>query len=426
MQKALLTTEYFQTHQEREKAFAALVDGLLPSRLDGPECFWRDFNHLIQRPGQLRPSVTFIPSDPRQCLAFNCARQVLWAAGLADAYPGSATARTIDRVAALFGLQAVLDQPIRSLSGGEAAKTALAKAWIASSSGRPLVMASPSGWMSPSNTELLEKVIDHYLGRRIPVSILAMEGEGVPDHLDVNPGFGVGDPSPILELECHQLEIGLSPKINTLSGDNVFCKVMDTRIQLASPCLITGDNGQGKSLLAKAICGAVSFKGRLHTASRGRSGPGRLIFQDVVTQALMRGASRILQSGNPRLQKDSASIYKQMQVAWQEHAARSTPPARADRLLRIKLALAAVRLASVPTVLILDEPDWGLSRRAAEAFVLAVINQAHRLKVPVVLISHKPWWSPLAKSRIKLFKQAESGQTGCKFTINLILESDRT
>jgi Fe-S cluster assembly ATPase SufC len=68
------------------------------------------------------------------------------------------------------------------------------------------------------------------------------------------------------------------------------------------------------------------------------------------------------------------------------------------RLLEIKLLLVAIRLAEPRTALILDEPDWGLSRVQAIAFVSAVVHVAHARGLPVILISHKPWWQTMARS----------------------------
>ena len=69
-------------------------------------------------------------------------------------------------------------------------------------------------------------------------------------------------------------------------------------------------------------------------------------------------------------------------------------------MLEIKALLVAVRLCGRPGALILDEPDWGLSRDSAIAFVLAAIQVAHEFGIPVLLISHKPWWLKLANSSI--------------------------
>ena len=60
------------------------------------------------------------------------------------------------------------------------------------------------------------------------------------------------------------------------------------------------------------------------------------------------------------------------------------------------------KLCGRPRALILDEPDWGLTRSSAVALVAAVIKAAHAFGIPVVLISHKPWWLTVAKSIIRV------------------------
>jgi ABC-type branched-subunit amino acid transport system ATPase component len=76
-------------------------------------------------------------------------------------------------------------------------------------------------------------------------------------------------------------------------------------------------------------------------------------------------------------------------------------------LLEIKALLVAVRLCGRPSALILDEPDWGLSRDSAIALVLAIIKVAHEVSTPILLISHKPWWLNLAKSTINVQRTAK-------------------
>jgi hypothetical protein len=89
-------------------------------------------------------------------------------------------------------------------------------------------------------------------------------------------------------------------------------------------------------------------------------------------------------------------------------------------LLEMKILLTALRLVDHDGVLILDEPDWGLSRPDAVAFVAAVVRAAHDRGVPVILISHKPWWRNLARSIRRVSKQTvSSGADGCLFRIRI-------
>ena len=87
----------------------------------------------------------------------------------------------------------------------------------------------------------------------------------------------------------------------------------------------------------------------------------------------------------------------------------------------MKVLLAALRLSDQRAVLILDEPDWGLSRSDAVAFVTAVVSAAHARAVPVILISHKPWWRNLARSVRWVRKEAvpTSAAEGCLFRVQI-------
>ena len=94
-------------------------------------------------------------------------------------------------------------------------------------------------------------------------------------------------------------------------------------------------------------------------------------------------------------------------------------------LLDIKTILVAVRLSAMPAVLILDEPDWGMSRPSAIAFVSAVLSAAHRQGTPVLLISHKPWWQSVCRSAIRVTrspKKTSDTSDAPVFTITLAME----
>jgi energy-coupling factor transporter ATP-binding protein EcfA2 len=76
----------------------------------------------------------------------------------------------------------------------------------------------------------------------------------------------------------------------------------------------------------------------------------------------------------------------------------------------------------------LDEPDWGLTRTSAVALVAAIVKVAHSFGIPIILISHKPWWHPIAKSVIRVDRTPKtSDETGTTaFEIQLSLEGNRT
>jgi hypothetical protein len=52
--------------------------------------------------------------------------------------------------------------------------------------------------------------------------------------------------------------------------------------------------------------------------------------------------------------------------------------------------------------------------------VAAVVGAAHDRGVPVILISHKPWWRNLARSVRRVSKEnVSSGADGCLFRIRI-------
>ena len=199
---------------------------------------------------------------------------------------------------------------------------------------------------------------------------------------------------------------------------------------LASPCLLCGDNGQGKSLVAKTLAAALPYAGEAWV--EGPCGPRRvrLLFQDVFNQSLMRSMRQLTPGGDGN---GVAAAYDAIRDVIRRRAplAGRALPAFGERrcdaaplsLLEMKILLTAVRLVDHDAVLILDEPDWGLSRPDAVAFVAAVVGAAHDRGVPVILISHKPWWRNLARSVRRVCKENVSpGADGCLFRIRIDAE----
>lgn len=452
---AAITVTEFETFEAREAAFNAAVGHLIPARYMGPQRFWKEFRKITEDHREsLKPMPTYITSNPRDCLAFGTVRQVLAAAGWAAAggskqgVSGRSSSRSLGRslgrssgpeglgdILENFGLRRLANQPLRTLSGGETVRLSLAKTMLAVTGARRLVIASPFCWLSRQHLPLLEKVMDRFSGARKPVDVLIMQGESCQDEISADRLHAHKMPVPYIDfsLRLSGLKINLGTPINAITAQPAHAGVRDMDARLTSPCLLVGDNGQGKSLVAKALCGAVGCVGSVCIESNNRAGRGRLLFQDVVTQTLLRSfkdlqrmegssnrsAAEAIFTGllpfHPRTGRDGAFA----------SASLSSFPAPPS-LLEVKAMLIAVRLAVKPAALVLDEPDWGLSRDAAIGLVLAVIDRAHQLGVPVILISHKPWWRSVAGSVIEAFKTLPRDAAGddavdCKtaFTIDL-------
>jgi energy-coupling factor transporter ATP-binding protein EcfA2 len=407
-------TKYFNTYEVREAAFRDSVFSLIPRKYSGPGLFWRDFKSIsmddlvkfLERP------IAYITSNPRDCLAFGTPWQVLTAAGLCARNQNKKDNFRIEEVADEFGVTENLYQPIRTLSGGETVKLALAKAFILASFSRKLTIASPFSWLSRNNGVYFDKLYTHYVETGLPVELLALNGEDSVEPYEIATSKRK-DVSPAVDFSIvfRDVTIPLSSSLNPLQSQETNARVDDLEYDLLSPCLILGENGQGKTLIAKALTGAISTQGRAEIIPKKYSGPARLLFQDVITQTLLRSFDGIAASAlnacgdNPLEIYDT--IFENYASNLQEFGTASidldlSTESEFRSLLEMKALLVAVRLCGRPGALILDEPDWGLSRNAAIAFVLAVIKVAHEFDIPVLLISHKPWWIKLANSSIRV------------------------
>jgi ABC-type transport system involved in cytochrome c biogenesis ATPase subunit len=422
----------FDNYEAREAAFRELVDFKLARRSAGPAQFWKDFGRITRRDPAVGRSetVAYITSNPRDCLAFGTPRQVLMAALMVTAkkWPGD----PILEVASRFGIAGQLDQPIRTLSGGETVKLALAKTRVSLKTLSHAVVSSPFAWLSANNRYLLDDLADHCRQPGKKLSLLFLEGE---DNL-----APIGPEDPYLQplqqkvafsLLLRAVKIPLTLTLNPLAANRCYAAIESAELQLVSPCVITGNNGQGKSLVARAVAGALTFRGSTSVIGPMGGGKGALLFQDVLTQALLRSFSTLIRGGPGMSRPAIVSIYEKIREAYAAACSGiptdcpggiNAPEAARHNLRDIKAALVAVRLAKAPAALILDEPDWGLSRQSAIAFVSAVLSVAHAQGTPVILISHKPWWQTIACSGISISRSPTVdpvAQDGLVFTISL-------
>jgi energy-coupling factor transporter ATP-binding protein EcfA2 len=431
------STIYFKTYEEREDAFRKRVFALIPRKYSGPKLFWRDFGRisleellkLIEQP------VAYITSNPRDCLAFGTPGQVLTAARLCAQKVAENVVPGVAQVAEDFGLTENLLQPIRTLSGGETVKLALAKTFLYAAFSRRLTIASPFSWLSRDNSAYFKRLFDHYSDGGIPVELLALEGEDSTEPVKLIDVRDAESDRPVDFTVClKNVVIPLGSSLNPLQDQNACAEVGNLEGDFLSPCLIVGENGQGKSLLAKVLTGTIASQGRAKIMCANRPGPARLLFQDVISQTLLRSFDAIAASTFRKFQAGAREVYAKIRkkyFAYLNGAADSSgEPGLAgsfglDRrrqfrsLLEMKTILVAVRLCGQPRALILDEPDWGLTRQSAVALVLAVVKVSHQFGTPVLLISHKPWWLKIANSIIHVERSAkETGKNrNCLFQI---------
>lgn len=427
----LYALRHFATHEALEEAFRERIATLIPRRHAGSQVFWEDFQRLYRSgpPALAAAREVYITSNPRDCLAFGTPLQVLTAARLAALAGQADQAAACRQTAVRFGLEAHLHQPVRSLSGGETVRLALAKVFILAPWAKRLTLASPFAWLSLNNRRHFHDLADHCRSARIPLEVFALRGEDDPA-----PGHAQVDlpPGPGFQLRLHGLRIQLGTPIDSIHNRQFWARVDDLEVALPSPCLVRGDNGQGKSLIAKALAGAIAFRGQAVIDGAGRPrGAVRLLFQDIDNQTLMRSGRQLAATvpgpSGGMLSDVYASLLTEVARAPGGRLLETSLTRRLNlqhptSMLETKALLAAVRLAARPAALILDEPDWGLNRSEALAFTAAVIRAAHRVNVPVLLISHKPWWGGLGASQLRICKHHTAGRGEARDLFRIGLE----
>jgi len=404
----------FPTFEKREQAFIDAVCGLVPRRYAGPSLFFKDFMSIASSltTKERKLSCAFITTNPQDCLAFGTASQVIRASYLAGCTTCPGYNFDLDRVYRMFRLTHHCDQPIRTLSGGETVQVALAKAYVASEYANQLIVASPFSWLAPQNADLLQNVVRTYQDKRKEVRILALDGEDYDQ--PVNPHHSDGLSRLSFKLDFTGVAINLEPPVSFEPSEKRKAIFLDCTHELISPCLVLGNNGHGKSLAAYVLSRAIPFEGTATVTCRGKTGRARLLFQDVVNQTLLRSFNRLARPERHKGDGVTSEIYDKLINEFVSHFERrnlSIPwigynDTRVPKsLLEVKVMLLAVRLSTRPSVIILDEPEWGLSRDAAQGLVFATVKVAHELGVPLLLISHKSWWRNIANTTIEFTKE---------------------
>jgi energy-coupling factor transporter ATP-binding protein EcfA2 len=411
-QNAGITTRYFPNYEALEDAFRHRIATLLPRKHAGTDVFWRDFQQLFHALPELTldRGEHYITSNPRDCLAFATPRQVLQAALMTAASSGPSAGPALETVAARFGLQSHLSQPVRSLSGGETVRLALAKAFIGATRAGRLTLASPFSWLSLNNRRYFYDLAAHCREQGQSLEVFALEGEDASPPTEDRVEFPDG---PAFRVFFRQTRVVLNSLLDQLQNRRLLAAIADGDFDLQSPCLIKGDNGQGKSIVAKVLAGAMPREGQAGLETEGRPGRVRLLLQDLVNQVMMR-SFRQLAAGASGAAASVAGLYDAIRTdmlsgrtlaldairAFDDACAARTPAS----LLELKILLAALRLASRPAAIVLDEPDWGLRQSSARALVRGIIRAAHDAGVPVLLISHKSWWRRWAGSCLRTRK----------------------
>lgn len=406
---------YYETFEARENAFRGATHSIFPRRHQGPARFWQDFKQVWGQKktfAEIR-KLAIVTPHPGDGLVFGTPKQELAAAiGWPETDSEKITVKT-GAIADQFELTGHLNQPLRTLSGGETVRLALAKVFAASDWADKLVMAAPFAWMDHRHNPLISRVIEQYQQKNIPAQVMALAGENDAEGISSAAMMGFDRNQPLrFGLRLKNVRIPLANLLERIGAAPPLAVVDDIETTLTSPCLLAGGNGQGKSLLAKVLAAAIDHDGQAEILSGQKNSATRLLFQDVMAQSLLRPWSIIRQKAPSRADALFEKLCNQFNHFFKdthtlEPNSASNNPAGAS-LLDLKLMLVAARLAYSPAAIILDEPDWGFSRQTATAFVAAVVKTTHDMGIAVLLISHKPWWQQVAPSTLRVEKEVSS------------------
>lgn len=398
---------YCETFEKREELFRSSIQAPFPRKYLGASIFWKDlaksFSNISNQSNQL---ITYISSDPKDCIAYSFVDDLLGATKLL--LPNNKRDELLSDVIDKYLISQIQGQKIHTLSGGEIVRLALAKSDLLSTIVDEVIISSPLTWLSKSNKSLYDLFVNRYSAQNKRISVFSMQGENDLDTV-------------IFDIDKHvestiiinNLKILLSSEEKFNKVNELWGIVKDTELTITSPCLLTGDNGSGKSLIAKALSNAINYTGDAKLRTRGYLGKSRLLFQDVIMQTMLRSFDVLANSTKNINSSKLNSTYKKLIDSFSMYflSKKKEVPyigelnSESKTLLEYKFLLIAIRLCSQPAAIILDEPDWGLSKDSAVAFVNTVIESAHDEYIPIILISHKEWWNNIAKTHLEVSKK---------------------
>jgi len=391
---------------------------VLPSLTGGKKRF---FSELLGDQGKSDDVVGCVLPEPQFGMVFSTVGEVL-ASTIGGSQPSDGA--WVSGKLAEFGLSgSKATQPVKSLSGGEQMLLTFAKLHAMNERLTKLVACSPLHPLDQSRYHYWDKLSETFSLSGKPVKIILLEGEGRLGSAD-----GQSSVSLVTKLQWRLLienPILKFPEIQFPNFHPAFTQsyVADNRaLELFSPTFASGDNGIGKSAFCKALAGLAKVaKGTVGVVSPNGTGPARLLFQEADEQLFGKSIVEHLHSAfryDGERGKLAQSIYDEIDGKLREfvkdalvYAPSLGDPAKPSTELQTKIVLAAERIASKPSLLILDEPSRKLCKPIAVRLIAAICEQAHKYNVPVLVITHvTDWWNGIAQSKI-IFKRLKNGST---------------
>lgn len=185
---------------------------------------------------------------------------------------------------------------------------------------------------------------------------------------------GTTDTAPALTVEGLSVGFGRSDIIRDLSF----------AIAGGAWTAIIGPNGSGKTVLFKALIGALPFRGRIHWAAGTRIGyvPQKL---DLERDLPLTGLD-LLSAKLSVTRSTEDALAAARNVGLGDEVARPIGALSGGQFQRLLVALA---LVGRPTVLLLDEPTAGIDAPGQERLNELIHRLQHERGLTVLVISHE-------------------------------------
>jgi energy-coupling factor transporter ATP-binding protein EcfA2 len=424
-----------------------LINGLVPHHTGGILAGSITVDGISTRevkPGSLAHLVGIVGQNPINGFVTDIVEEELAFGMEALNFPTDVMRKRIEEVLDLLSLNAVRDRSIRTLSGGEQQRVAIAAALVMHP--KVLVLDEPTSALDPIAAEEVLSVLhrlvhdlsvtviiaEHRLERVIQFvdRIILIEGDGETSIGNADEILQKADlVPPIIRLaralnlseigrsvrEVRRLTNDVRGKIVTapasvpntkptvIEVDSVVVtydqkdalKKVSTTIKAGEIVALMGRNGAGKSSLLETIvgvaspqAGSVSVNGVKPITLQGRERRIAIGYvpQEPADLLYLQSVSQECESADRENEIPPGSTF-QFLNRLVPNISGDTHPHDLSEGQRLALVLSIV-LSSNPKVLILDEPTRGLDYQAKRLFSLALQEFARKFDSPVLLATH--------------------------------------